>query len=221
MLTFHIISGSFLLVFGFGALSFTKGSVKHRWSGNLFFLSMLLMTASAALLKGGATMALLTFYYGATAWAVVLRKENSTGIFEIGAMLLIAYVSFDLFYFVFTATDIPTTFRVIFTIHAVIAAMAAVLDLKMIIHGGLSGKHRIARHTWRTCYALLGAIMSFSANTSNSWPEYINSNILIYLMIGILLYWLIKVLFTTWYRQLKLSVGSSVLAKLFRGKNNC
>ncbi|WP_448566102.1 hypothetical protein [Thalassotalea ganghwensis] len=215
MLTFHIVAGSFFLFFGIGALTFTKGSVRHRWSGNLFFLSMLLMTGSAALFKDGATMALLTFYYGVTAWAVVLRKENSTGTFEILAMLLIVYISADLFYFVFTAADIPPTFKVIFTLHASIAAMAALLDLNMIIRGGLSGKHRIARHAWRTCFALLGAVMSFSANTSDSWPDFIDSNALIFLMIGVLFYWLIRVLFTRWYMKISQSVGSSILAKRF------
>lgn len=215
MLTFHIISGSFLLLFGIGALSFVKGSMWHRRSGNLFFLFMILMTGSAALLNNGFTMPLLTFYYGITAWAVVLRKENSTGILEILAMLLIAYISVDLFYYVFTSTAISPTFKAIFTIHATIAAMAAFLDLNMILRGGLCGKHRIARHAWRTCYALLGTVMSISANTSDSWPDFIHDDALIYLMIGILFYWLIRVLFTRWYIQLKEVKGGSLLTRRF------
>ncbi|KNC65502.1 hypothetical protein [Pseudoalteromonas ardens] len=213
MLTLHIIAGSFLLLFGIGALSFAKGTTKHRWSGNLFFLSMLVMAGSAALFNGGLTMALLTLYYGSTAWAVVLRKERSVGAFEFIAMLVIIYISFDLFYFVYTATELSATFKTIFTLHAVIAAMAACLDAKMILSGGLSGKHRMVRHTWRACFALLGAVMSFSANTSDSWPDFIDSNALIYLMIGVLFYWVIRVLFTNWYNQITDVLGSSVLLK--------
>ncbi|KZN31793.1 hypothetical protein N474_25305 [Pseudoalteromonas luteoviolacea CPMOR-2] len=213
MLTVHIIAGAFLLLFGIGALSFAKGKTKHRWSGNLFFLSMLIMAGTAASFNGGATMALLTFYYGTTAWAVVLRKENTVGIFEALSMCLIIYVSFSLFHFVYTATDIPQTFKTIFTIHASVAALSACLDLKMLLSGGLSGKHRIVRHTWRACFAMLGAVMSFSSNTSDSWPDFIDSNALIYLMIGVLFYWLIRVLFTNWYKQLTLSIGNSILIK--------
>ncbi|MBQ4814287.1 hypothetical protein A7985_25175 [Pseudoalteromonas luteoviolacea] len=213
MLTVHIVAGAFLLLFGIGALSFAKGKSKHRWSGNLFFLSLLIMAGTAAFFNGGATMALLTFYYGTTAWAVVLRKENSVGIFEVLSMCLIVYVSFSLFQFVLTANDIPQTFKVIFTIHASIAALSACLDLKMLLNGGLSGKHRIVRHTWRACFALLGAVMSFSSNTSDSWPDFIDSNALIYLMIGVLFYWLIRLLFTNRYNQLKHCIGSSILIK--------
>ncbi|KZN63142.1 hypothetical protein [Pseudoalteromonas luteoviolacea] len=214
MLTLHIIAGSLLLLFGMGALSFAKGKTKHRWSGSLFFLTMLVMAGTAALLNGGATMAMLTFYYGVTAWAVVLRKENTVGLFDILSMCLITYVSISLFYFVSTA-DIPDTFKMILTIHASVAAMSACLDLKMIINGGISGKHRIVRHTWRACYAMLGAVMSFSANTSDSWPDFIDSNALIYLMIGILFYWLLRVLFTGWYHQLTHTLGKSLLARKF------
>ncbi|MEW6995437.1 hypothetical protein AADZ84_14350 [Colwelliaceae bacterium MEBiC 14330] len=213
MLLFHIIVGSILLLSGIGALSFTKGSVKHRWSGNVFFIALLCMTSSAVILSDSPTMPLLSFYYGTTAWAVVLRKEKSTGLFEICAMLLIAYVSFDLFYFLATTTDTPQTFKVIFTIYAYIAALSALLDLNMIVRGGLSGKHRMVRHAWRTCFALLGAVMSFSANTSDNWPSFIDSNTLIYIMIVILFYWLIRVLFSNWYDHIKVMLGENLLTK--------
>ncbi len=211
--SFHFIVGSILLLSGIGALSFTKGSVKHRWSGNVFFIALLCMTSSAVILSDSPTMPLLSFYYGTTAWAVVLRKEKSTGLFEICAILLIAYVSFDLFYFLATTTDTPQTFKVIFTIYAYIAALSALLDLNMIVRGGLSGKHRMVRHAWRTCFALLGAVMSFSANTSDNWPSFIDSNALIYIMIVILFYWLIRVLFSNWYDHIKVMLGENLLTK--------
>ncbi|KZW99419.1 hypothetical protein JL49_17400 [Pseudoalteromonas luteoviolacea] len=114
-----------------------------------------------------------------------------------------------------STADIPDTFKMILTIHAAVAAMSACLDLKMLISGGLSGKHRIVRHTWRACYAMLGAVMSFSANSSDSWPDFIDSSALIYLMIGILFYWLLRVLFAGWYHQLTHMLGSSLLARKF------
>lgn len=221
MLTFHIIAGSFLLLFGIGALTFKKGSVKHRYSGNLFFTSMLFMAGTAAFLNGGATMAMLTFYYGSTAWAVVLRKEKSTGIFEILAMLLIGYVSFSLFSFVLSATELSPMFKTIFTIHASIAALAVLLDLNMILRDGLSGKHRMVRHTWRACFAMLGAVMSFVANTSDYWANFFDSNLLILLMIGVLIYWLVRVLFTSWYDKAKDLLGLSLLtSKMFSFKRD-
>ena len=221
MLFIHIAAGSVLLLFGFVALSVMKGQYKHRLSGNLFFISLLFMTGSAALLTDDPKMALLTLYYGATAWAVIIRKENSTGIFEILAMIAIALVSVRLFHFAFTATDLHPTFKFILLAHASVAALAVLLDLNMIIRGGLSGKHRIVRHAWRTCFALLGAVMSFSSNTSEYWPRFIDSNALIYLMLFVLFYWLIRVLFTSWYNQIIQSVGDSLLArKLLEAKQS-
>lgn len=213
MLTIHIFAGSFLLLFGIAALSLKKGLTKHRLSGNLFFMCLLVLTITAMFISDDPTMPLLTLYYGSTAWAIVLRKENSTGIFEILAMLVIVFVSAKLFYFVFTATDLNPTFKFIFLIHATVAALSAFLDLNMIIRGGLAGKHRMARHAWRTCYALLGAVMSFSANTSDYWPDFINSNILIYLTIAVLFYWLIRILFTKFHIKLAKTLSRSLLIK--------
>ena len=199
MLTFHIIAGSFLLLFGIGALCFSKGQSKHRVAGNLFFVSLLAMVFSVPNLLENPVMAILSAYYGTTAWAIVLRKEKSTGFFEIVAM--IAIISVILFNVVLTSASLSPTFKFILSAWAVVAALSALLDLNMILRGGLSGKHRIARHAWRTCCALLGAVMSFSANTYEYWPDFVNNNILIYLTIGVLVFWVFRILLTKWFEK--------------------
>jgi hypothetical protein len=201
MLIIHIIAGSFLLLFGISALYFSKGQSKHRIVGNLFFLSLLVMVLSVPKLLEDPVMAILSAYYGTTAWAIILRKENSTGIFEILAMLAITIVSIILFNVVLTSTSLPPTFKFILSIWAVVTALSAMLDLNMILRGGLSGKHRIARHAWRTCCALLGAVMSFSINTDKYWPDFVNNNILIYSTIGILFFWVFRILTTQWFEK--------------------
>ena len=201
MLTFHIIAGSFLLLFGIGALCFSKGQSKHRMAGNLFFVSLLAMVLSVPNLLENPVMAILSAYYGTTAWAIVLRKEKSTGFFEIVAMIAIAIISVILFNVVLTSTSLSPTFKFILSAWAVVAALSALLDLNMILRGGLSGKHRIARHAWRTCCALLGAVMSFSANTYEYWPDFVNNNILIYMTIGVLVFWVFRILLTKWFEK--------------------
>ncbi len=77
-------------------MSFRKGSSPHRAAGNVFFISMLSLSASGAYLAlmkhqmnnvfGG----VLTFYMVATAWVTVRRKDKDgqTGIFDWGALLV-------------------------------------------------------------------------------------------------------------------------------------
>ncbi|WP_340677501.1 hypothetical protein [Paraglaciecola sp.] len=199
MLILHIIAGSFLLLFGICALCFNKGQSKHRVAGNLFFVSLLVMVLSVPNLLDDPVMAILSAYYGTTAWAIVLRKEKSTGVFEIVAMLTISMISIILFNVVLTSPSLTPTFKFILSAWAIVTALSALLDLNMIIRGGLTGKHRIARHAWRTCCALLGAVMSFSANTDKYWPDFVNSNILIYLTISVLVFWVFRILATKWF----------------------
>lgn len=217
MLMFHIIAGSFLLLFGIGALCFSKGQSKHRVAGNLFFVSLLAMVLSVPNLLEDPVMAILSAYYGTTAWAIVLRKEKSTGFFEIVAMITITIISVILFKVVLTSTALTPTFKFILSAWAIVTALSALLDLNMIVRGGLSGKHRIARHAWRTCCALLGAVMSFSANTDEYWPDFVNTNIFIYLTISVLVFWVFRILLTKWFeKSINTFVSSMSIKVIFR-----
>ena len=209
MLILHIVAGAFVLLCGLGALCSSKGQRLHRLSGNTFFLSMLLLGGTAMFLDDDPTMAVLAIYFTTTAWAIVMRKENTTGWLEIVAMIAIAVVSASLFYNATTSTSLNPTYRSIFYVYASIAGFAAILDVNMIIRGGLAGKHRLARHAWRICFALLGAVMSFTANTVEYWPDFINSWALVCLTIAVMFFWVIRILFTKWFDKKALLLSSS------------
>jgi len=156
---------------------------------------------TAAIIADDPTIAFTSIYFASTAWIVTLRIEKKTGIFEIIALLAISLLCTRYFYVAVTSE--PGFMVTMYYIFGSVALIAALLDLNMIIRGGLSGKHRIARHLWRMCYALLGAVLSFVANASDYWSEYFAEDLPIYLMIVILFYWLIKVLFTKWFDNKK------------------
>ncbi|MEW6992600.1 hypothetical protein AADZ91_18205 [Colwelliaceae bacterium 6441] len=196
MLTFHIIAGSFVLIFGLGSLIFQKGNNLHRHSGNLFFLSLILMAVSAIFLADDPTIAISSIYFASTAWVVTIKPEKKTGIFEIIALITISLICARYFYV--ATTSEPGFMVTMFYIFGTIALLAALLDLNYIVRGGLIGVHRISRHLWRMCYAMLGAVLSFVANTSDKWPQFIDANLPIYALIAIMLFWLIRVLFTKW-----------------------
>ena len=74
-------------------MSFRKGSRGHRAAGNVFFISMLSMSAAGtymAFLKsqaGNVIGGVLTFYLVATAWITARRRNGGTGIFDWVALL--------------------------------------------------------------------------------------------------------------------------------------
>jgi hypothetical protein len=211
LLTFHIVAGTVVLLSGIGALVLPKGKKAHRGSGNLFFFSLLLMAGSGAVLADEPTIAFTSIYFAATAWVITKRPENKTGIFELIALIVISIICARYFFVAFTS---EAGFMVtMFYIFGSVALIAALLDLNMIIRGGLSGTHRVARHLWRMCYALLGAVLSFVANTSDKWSAFIPEDLPIYLIIIIMFYWLFIVLFTPWFDKYEniIGKGSSVI----------
>tara|TARA_B110001452_G_scaffold262519_1_gene262663 strand:- start:598 stop:1128 length:531 start_codon:yes stop_codon:yes gene_type:complete len=154
------------------------------------------MAGSAIFLADDPTIAISSIYFASTAWVVIIKPEKKTGIFEIIALIAISIICARYFYV--ATTSEPGFMVTMFYIFGTIALLATLLDLNYIVRGGLIGVHRISRHLWRMCYAMLGAVLSFVANTSDKWPQFIDANLPIYALIAIMLFWLIRVLFTKW-----------------------
>jgi hypothetical protein len=215
ILAVHIGMGTIGVVTGAAALILRKGSGPHRVAGTVFFLSMIFMGATAFVLaamlsqSGLAVGGLLTIYFIATAWMAGRRKDGETGAFEIWAFVFAVVLGPGLFtYAVLTdtvATD-PKNPYLPFAQYAFNAFMvvAALGDLSVVLRGGISGAQRIARHLWRMCFGFFIAVGSFAAQGAKSLPPGVGVRVLLASMIiifGMMLFWLVRVLFTSWWRQ--------------------
>ncbi len=167
VLFFHICAGALGLLSGGAAMSFRKGSRLHRTSGNVFFISMLSLSASgayiAAFMKpnmGNVFGGVLTFYLVATGWLTVMRKEGETGPFEFCLLLVALAEGAGGLIFGWEAANSATGLMdgypaVLYFVFGSVALSCAASDVRMFIRGGVSGAQRIARHLWRMCLALL------------------------------------------------------------------
>ena len=165
ILVVHICGGVVGLLSGIAAMSFRKGSQRHRMAGNIFFISMLTMASTAALL-GNVGGGVFTAYLVTTGWLTARRREGETTIFDWGAFL------------------VALAFGVVVVIHVLrivsgsiapkpgvpvgmmlflgcVALLAAAGDVRMLVRGGVFGSQRVARHLWRMCFALFIATGSF------------------------------------------------------------
>ena len=173
-LLLHIIFGAISLLSGLAALSVRKGERLHRGFGNVFFGSMLGMSASGALLalmnmeRINIVVGVLTFYLVATAWATVKRNEGEFGLFEFLACPVA--LAIGIWGITLGVEAMNSKFGYIdgemipygaYFFFGSMATLAALLDIKMFISKGVFGKYRIARHLWRMCFAMLIATASF------------------------------------------------------------
>ena len=85
----------------------------------------------------------------------------------------------------------------IYLAFGVIAAVAAVLDVRMLRRGGVSGAQRLTRHLWRMSVALFIAVTSFFLGQPQVFPVGIRNtgllavpSLLVILALG---YWLFRV----------------------------
>jgi hypothetical protein len=208
MLLLHICSGLVGLFSGAVALCFRKGSKGHRVAGNVFVATMLSLAGSGvflALMKsqpGNVLGGSLTFYLVATAWMTARRRNAGSGIFAWGGLLAVLAVLAVATTFGVEAATSPTGLKHDYPpgpyfFLAFVALVAVVGDLRMLVHGGVFGVPRVARHLWRMCFALFIAAMSIFLARQQLFPVLMRKTgalvFLSFLPLVLMIFWLIRV----------------------------
>jgi hypothetical protein len=220
LLIIHISGALVGLVSGWSAIFLRKGSRWHGVTGNVFFVSILTMCASAvtiAVMKqqtANIIAGVLTSYLVATAWSTARSREGRTSNFEWGAMAVAFALSITTLTLGWQAaqsanrSDVPLP---VYFIFGSVALLAAAGDARMLRRGGVAGGPRVARHLWRMCTTLLIATSSaLSGNRTHIFPEGIRNAHLfgipvltlpVFLTPILMIYWLVRVRFVKNYRR--------------------
>lgn len=222
VLIVHIGAGSLGILSGFATVVAAKGQRLHRVFGTVFFVSMLTMAALAAYLAifqpptyAGAApasatvpVAILTFYLVATGWMTVRRTERGVGLLDYTALLAVIGVAAAMLIFGVIAAGNPVDrahgFPMRYYVFATFAAIPALLDLKVILQGGISGAPRIARHLWRMCFALFFAASFFFLGQPRVAAFFHKSQLLFLPALAplvVMLFWLVRVRLTKWFAR--------------------
>jgi len=225
LLFFHVTAGVLAMIAGAAAISFSKGSRWHARAGNIFVASMLCMAAAASYLAymkhqpnnvfGG----FLTIYMVATAWATARRRDGETGVADwIGFLFALAVGVLSVFHgFQKMAGREPLdpgTYPFMQLFMGSIILLAAIGDLRMIVRG-ISGKRRIARHLWRMCFGWFIATGSFFLGQQQVFPAWLRGSpallVPALLPLVLLVFWMIRVRFTSVYKKMALAGAGQAL----------
>ena len=204
ILIFHICGGIVGILAGAAAMSFKKGSRRHRVSGNVFFVAMLAMGSSAAVL-GNVVGGLLACYLVATAWLTGSRREAKTNIFDWAGFLFALSVGvFLLVHGVRLVTGAvapkPGVPNGMIFFLSFVMLIAAAGDIRMLVRGGIFGRQRIARHLWRMCFSFFVATGSFFLGQQKVFPKAWRGAAVWFipalLPLAAMIFWLIRIRFT-------------------------
>jgi uncharacterized membrane protein len=228
-LAVHVIAGTIAVLSGIVAMYSRKGARTHRLAGTVFFVSMLVMASLADYLAiaipeqiPNLFIGTLTIYLVVTAWMTVRRKEGSIGLAEKIALLVIACLSVPFAILSFqlafglepsfkSAVPLEGPVRVAIFTFTFLVALAAIGDARLVYNGGISGARRIARHLWRMCAGLTFALGSaFTNGLPRLLPKTVHVPLILLftpqlLSLVALIFWMIRVRFTGWYRTSALS----------------
>lgn len=208
LLLFHILAGSIALIAGAAAMSARKGGPLHARAGTTFFVSMLAMAGTGAVIallmpeRGTATVGILCCYLVATSWLAARNSGGEAGAAEIGAMCVAlgCAASFLAIALIGLAEpdgrldELPAPFHFPFV---AIALLGAGLDLNFILRRRLSNPQRVARHLWRMSTALLIAAFSFFLGQQGNMPAFVQGSPLLFApplaVLATMLFWIFRV----------------------------
>jgi uncharacterized membrane protein len=211
-LVLHVSGGAGAIAAGFVTVAARKGGRIHRTAGTAFFACMLAMAGVAAVVApmlpdgrwSNTNAAVFALYLTLTGWMAVRRRPGEVGRFERWALVVPIGLVLE------AAGLAAAGQQGVETIYAfaVIAALAAVSDLRMIARGGLIGPPRTARHLWRLCAGLFIATGSLFLGRQRDFPEALQGTVWLmippFAVLGALIFWLIKV---RWPRRRKLALA--------------
>lgn len=226
VLVLHVIAGTIALLAGIIAMSSRKGARAHRVAGTVFVVSMLVMAILADYLAVAIPeqipnlfIGTFTIYLVATAWLTVRRKGRIVGIPEKTALVVILCLSVPFVILSFQlATGLKPSFksavplegpvRIAIYCFTFFVAMSAIGDSKLVLGGGIMGVQRIGRHLWRMC---LGLTLAVGSAFTNGLPRLLPNTVHVPLILlflpqlsslVLLVFWMIRVRFTGWYKDL-------------------
>jgi hypothetical protein len=160
--------------------------------------------------RGTMTVGIMTLYLVATSWVTARRRDGGTGRFEIAAIILIsacaaAQLSFGLIGVNAANGRFDSLPGAVHFPFAVLAALAACLDLNYILRREIAPRQRIARHLWRMCAALLIAAFSFFLGQQKVMPVAWRGSPLFFLpelaVLAAMIFWLVRVRFAKAWRR--------------------
>ena len=211
----HVAAGTAALTSGAVALTARKGGPLHLRAGTVFFATMAVMTLSGSAIaltiseRGTAVIGLFTCYLVLTSWVTVRRRDGGSGAFEVAGLVVALGCGAAMAWMGWTASASPTgRFDSLpAAAHypfAVVAALAAALDLNWILRARATGAQRIARHLWRMCAAFLIAAFSFFLGQQDEFPEAIQGPVWFLPPLAIfaaMLFWIVRIRFAKALRR--------------------
>lgn len=217
LLSAHIAGGTVGLLSGATALVVRKGRRLHALAGKTFVIAMIVMTSIGAIVAPflvtahgdpkyfDSLVAWFAWYLVLTGWLTVERKAGTIGRSERLLCLFVVLLTSAAVAVALRAADSPTGQLGGFSagaygVAATIFAVAALLDLKVIVAGGITGSPRIARHLWRMCLALFIAALSFFVGQQRVMPQFVQGSPLLPIpplaVLVIMVFWLLKLRFS-------------------------
>lgn len=205
--TLHLLVGIFALFGGFAAMLLPKGGALHKFSGKIFFYTMLGLCISGIYLTFTRSLqftfllAIFSLYLLLTGWYAMARKGTIVNLFDkigfyaisiigVSTLILSALGENLNWYYPPSEPSYPS-----YLIFVVFSGFLAYWDYQLLTAKKLFRSKLLIRHLWRMFFALFIATTIFFGGNSNILPAAFRTELILTLpIVTVLLFmlgWLI------------------------------
>jgi uncharacterized membrane protein YozB (DUF420 family) len=216
ILILHISAGILAMLAGALAISFRKGSRRHRVAGDVFVVCMLSVSVTGAWLAFRKSEAdnvlggIFTFYLIATAWATTRHEEAK--IWKLDWLASPVALAIAVLWFVWGVEVMRGRMAAGqgssaggYFFFGVLGLLCAAGDMRMLQRGGISGRPRLTRHLWRMCFGWFIATISFFLGQQQVFPLWLRGSMVLvvfaFLPLLFMIFWLVRIRFINIHRK--------------------
>ena len=204
-LTFRAFMGVVAFCAGAVASVTKKGSKQHEISGQIFVISMIFMciTGSSIAFKKQIVdsffVGLISLYLVVSSW-LALKFDSSRFIPHLIGTLFVSFIGV----LSIVAELLPVVNGQPPLLGVILVSCFLVFSDIHYMFTKRTGKMRLIRHLWRMLFAFIFAVLSFSLQLVNMYPEV--SILLVAVapvlaLVILMVYWIVKLKFFCWPRQ--------------------
>lgn len=203
----HIFTGIFSIITGFATLLPEKGSRWHVLLGRVFYYSMIGMTASATYMAAfvsferiNVCIGLFTMFLVITGRGAVASEPPRQAVITVISILF--FCAFSLLTIRAVQSEeaiIDGVYVEAFFVFSILSLSILLQDVIKLIRKSETVKGQLARHLWRMLLALFISSTSLFYGQPQLFPNFIKESgvldILVFLIVASLIFWLLKVRF--------------------------
>jgi uncharacterized membrane protein len=186
IILFHIAAGAMALLFGFIAITSTKGNARHKQVGKIYLVSMLILGLTGIVVAVARDIPLsmlngaVICYFVLSSLSAIRNAEYEISVFDKYLTILSSFLVLAFAWFAYQVTQsengqLGGFGMAEYVVFGSVMLFSTIADIRYLLKSGLSRIQKLVRHIWRMFFPLFMATAAFFLGQAKLFPKSLQS----------------------------------------------